>query len=196
MYISSVKGKKTIEIGGPSLIFKRYIPVYPKLKSLDGVNFSNKTIWEGKINIGKNYNYYGKKKRFQFISEATDLRHINSSAYECLLSSHCLEHTANPIKALKEWFRILTSNGVMILILPRKDNNFDRNRLVTSFEHLLKDYEEDMLENDLTHYDEIIKLHDLSLDSAIKNLDELKKSGNNNFISRSFHHHVFDENLI
>jgi LmbE family N-acetylglucosaminyl deacetylase len=45
-------------------------------------------------------------------------------------------------------------------------------------------------------YDEIIKLHDLSLDSAIKNLDELKKSGNNNFISRSFHHHVFDENLI
>ncbi len=196
LYISSTEKKKAIEIGGPSLIFKTYIPIYPKLKSLDGVNFSDETTWEGKINTGKNYNYYGNKKGFQFISEATDLKNINSSTYECLLSSHCLEHIANPIKALMEWSRILVSKGVMILVLPRKDGNFDRKRTITSFEHLLKDYNENILENDLTHYDEIVRLHDISLDPGLKNIDELKYRGSKNFINRCFHHHVFDKELI
>ena len=43
LYISLAEKKKAIEIGGPSLIFKTYIPIYPKLKSLDGVNFSKET---------------------------------------------------------------------------------------------------------------------------------------------------------
>ena len=196
LYISLTDKKKAIEIGGPSLIFKTYIPIYPKLKSLDGVNFSEETMWEGKISTGKNYNYYGGKNGFQFISEATDLKCINSSTYECLLSSHCLEHIANPIKALTEWFRILTSKGVMILILPRKDGNFDRKRTITSFEHLLKDYKENILEDDLTHYDEIIKLHEVTLDPGLKNIDELKYRGSNNSLNRGFHHHVFNKDLI
>lgn len=54
------KGLKGIEIGGPSNIFsiKGAMPVYLFTAKVDGVNFSNKTIWEGKIKEGENYNYY------------------------------------------------------------------------------------------------------------------------------------------
>ena len=38
-----------LEIGGPSKIFRKAIPVYPKAEKIDFVNFSNSTMWEGKI---------------------------------------------------------------------------------------------------------------------------------------------------
>jgi hypothetical protein len=58
------KGLKGIEIGGPSNIFsiKGAMPVYLFAEKVDGVNFSNKTIWEGKIKEGENYNYYKNQK--------------------------------------------------------------------------------------------------------------------------------------
>ena len=48
------KGLKGIEIGGPSSIFslRGALPVYLFAEKVDGVNFSNKTIWEGKIKEG------------------------------------------------------------------------------------------------------------------------------------------------
>ena len=35
---------KTLEIGGPSTMFYTKLPIYQKIKSLDVVNFSNRTI--------------------------------------------------------------------------------------------------------------------------------------------------------
>ena len=63
----------------------------------------------------------------QYILEATELYEINSNTYDFLLSSHMLEHTANPIKALKEWKRIIKDKGYLILIVPHKDGTFDDN---------------------------------------------------------------------
>lgn len=56
---SLVKGKSGLEIGAPSGIFSanNYLPIYPYVASLDGVNFSSKTIWEGDIKEGNYYKY-------------------------------------------------------------------------------------------------------------------------------------------
>ena len=47
----SFNGLSGLEIGGPSNIFsiRGAMPIYLFAKKVDGVNFSNKTIWEGKI---------------------------------------------------------------------------------------------------------------------------------------------------
>ena len=52
----SLKNKTGLEIGGPSKFFdlKSYFPVYLFAKRIDGVNFSTETVWEGKIEEGKN----------------------------------------------------------------------------------------------------------------------------------------------
>jgi SAM-dependent methyltransferase len=195
-YYSSVENKYGIEIGGPSLLFKTVLPLYQIVRRLDGVNFATDTIWEGNIKAGDSFNYYQKKSGRQFIADATDLREITAARYDFLLSSNCLEHVANPIKALNEWKRVIKPGAVMILVLPKKESNFDHRRPVTKFEHLLGDFDRDTGEDDLTHLDEILALHDLSMDPPAGDLEHFRQRSLKNFQNRTLHHHVFDVPLI
>lgn len=197
LWISLINNKAGIEIGGPSGIFSanNFLPLYPFVKSLDGVNFSHQTIWEGRLEEGKNYHYDG-KKGFQFIAEGTDLKAIKNEQYDFLLSSNNLEHIANPIKALFEWKRIIKPGGILILVLPKRESNFDHKRLVTDFRHLKQDFENNIHEDDLTHLNEILELHDLKRDFHAGSFTDFKKRCENNFETRSMHHHVFDIDLL
>jgi SAM-dependent methyltransferase len=123
MKISDVFQKRGIEIGGPSPeIFGPHI--YPAITSLDNVNF--KTTWEGSIQEGNTFVFHpSRPPGRQYIREATALVDIPSASYDFLLSSHTLEHTANPILALREWLRVLKDNGVVVLVLPHKEGTFD-----------------------------------------------------------------------
>ncbi|MGN6619183.1 MAG: methyltransferase domain-containing protein [Ilyomonas sp.] len=195
---SSLKGQVGLEIGGPSSFFgiKSYCPVYLFAKRIDGVNFSNETVWEGSIKEGTNYNYYDRKTGYQFIGEASELRNIADSSYDFILSCHSLEHVANPIKALKDWNRVLKKNGKFILVLPDKKNTFDHNRPYTSFEHFIEDFNNEVDESDTTHFNEIYQFHDLSMDTGVKDFAELKTRTANNLINRCAHHHVFGLELM
>jgi SAM-dependent methyltransferase len=192
------QSKTGIEIGGPSSFFsiKSYLPIYLYAKTVDGVNFSTNTLWEGNISEGKNFNYYANKIGYQYISEASDLSKIDNNKYDFIASCHCLEHTANPIKALSEWNRVTKNGGYFILILPDKNFTFDNKRPYTLFEHLKQDFENNIDETDSTHFDEVINLHDIEKDQGVKNREELIERTNNNFINRSVHHHVFSFDVI
>ncbi len=194
--INYVAGKNGIEIGGPSNIFRSLIPVYFSANKVDGVNFSNRTVWEGDIQAGNTYQYLPGKFGHQYISDGTDLSEINSNSYEFLLSSDCLEHIANPIKALLEWNRILKTNHLMLLVLPNKTSNFDHQRAYTSYEHIIDDFETNKDETDLTHLREILTFHDLSKDPAAGNFEEFTLRSLNNFHNRCLHHHVYNEDTI
>lgn len=194
--INYVAGKNGIEIGGPSNIFRSLIPVYFSANKVDGVNFSNRTVWEGDIQAGDTYQYLPGKFGHQYISDGTDLSEINSNSYEFLLSSDCLEHIANPIKALLEWNRILKTNHLMLLVLPNKTSNFDHQRAYTSYEHIIDDFETNKDETDLTHLREILTFHDLSKDPAAGNFEEFTLRSLNNFHNRCLHHHVYNEDTI
>lgn len=196
VYQEILSNKQGIEIGGPSLAFKIILPIYPVISSLDGVNFSNSTMWEGSIDEGYSFKYYKNKTGKQFISEATDLKKVNNNAYDFLLSSNCLEHVANPLKALDEWIRVIRPNGYLLLVLPKKESNFDHKRPITLFEHMLDDYKNNITEHDLTHLDEILELHDLSRDAPAGNHEQFKARSLDNFSNRGLHHHVFDMDLI
>jgi SAM-dependent methyltransferase len=196
VYVSYVAGKKGIEIGGPSSLFKTVLPVYQEVGDLDGVNFSHETVWEGKIQCGRNFNYIGNRKGFQFILDATDLSQIDANAYDFLLSSNCLEHIANPLKALLEWKKVIRPDGALILVLPNKVHNFDHKRPTTPFEHILEDFNSDTTEYDLTHLDEILALHDLPMDPPAGKYESFKQRSLDNFHNRTLHHHVFDINVI
>jgi ubiquinone/menaquinone biosynthesis C-methylase UbiE len=172
------------------------IPVYFSANKVDGVNFSNRTVWEGDIQAGNTYQYLPGKFGHQYISDGTDLSEINSNSYEFLLSSDCLEHIANPIKALLEWNRILKTNHLMLLVLPNKTSNFDHQRAYTSYEHIIDDFETNKDETDLTHLREILTFHDLSKDPAAGNFEEFTLRSLNNFHNRCLHHHVYNEDTI
>ena len=198
VYTSLVKGKTGLEIGGPTLWLFRYkIPIYQSAAGLDGVNYSTNTIWEGDIGAkAGRYAYYKGKAGRQFISEAGDLSKIKDQSYDFLISSHCLEHVANPILAVKEWKRVVKPGGVMLLFLPDKACNFDRRREFTTFEHLKSDYEKGTPETDMTHLDEILEKHDYALDAHSGGPEKFRVRALDNFTNRCLHHHVFNLDLL
>ena len=191
-------GKSGIEIGGPSQAFSRrgIFPVYPIVENLDNCNFFSTTVWEGAINKGKTYWFDPKKPAGQqHIVEASAMEGLTSNAYDFVLSSHMLEHTANPILALSEWKRLLTVDGTLVLLLPDKNHTFDHRRPVTMMEHLIADFDAGMTEDDLTHLPEILAQHDLERDPEAGNMDAFKSRSMRNFENRCLHHHVFDRQL-
>lgn len=195
---SSFRGRNGIEIGGPSQVFtaKGLFPVYPIAGHLDNCNFGGTTVWEGDIQEGLSFQFNRSKPAGrQFIVEATAMESIPSASYDFVLSSHALEHTANPILALSEWIRLLKDQGTLVLMLPHKDGTFDHRRPVTTMQHLIADFNACMAEDDLTHMPEIIALHDLERDPEAGDLAAFKARSERNFENRCFHHHVFDTHL-
>ena len=197
LYLENLTQTTGLEIGGPSFAYtkKGFLPLYKNLKSLDGCNFSTNTIWEGKIEGGNTFNYEGRVGH-QFIMDGSSLEEIDNESYNLILSSHNIEHIANPIKALYEWKRVLKPDGYMLLIVPHKDRTFDHKRPLTTFEHIIEDYKKNTNESDNTHFDEIIDLHDLEMDQGVSTLEELKKRTINNFENRCVHHHTFNSPLV
>ncbi len=186
------KGKKGIEIGGPSWIFRN---IYHLCESCDGVNYSEETVWWGK-GKSKYYSYNGAALGEVFIAEATDLTILHGKSYDFVLSSNSLEHIANPVKALEEYCKILSPGGVMVTVVPVKERTFDHNREETAFEHLLSDYEKDVKEDDLTHLPEILRKHDYDMDTACGGKEVFAERAAQNYKNRCLHHHVFSESCL
>jgi SAM-dependent methyltransferase len=135
--------------GGP-------LPIYSCVGAIDNCNFSEQTIWSSEA----------VRYSRTLVLEGTALQ-IESGSYDGVIASHCLEHIANPIRAVPEWKRLLPRDGLLSLILAHPQYTFDWRRPVTILDHMKNDYVADMPESDLTHLDEILSLHDLSRDSEV-----------------------------
>lgn len=195
----SFKNKIALEIGGPSNLFKSgYFPVYQYIKSVDGVNFSNNTIWEGEIKDHTPFHYFDDFGiGTQYIDEVKSLKKIPNNKYDLVLSCHSLEHTANPILAIHNMRDKLVDGGTLCLIVPNKKFCFDIHRPYTSFTHVLEDYKNGTEENDTTHCDEFFKNFEYKLaTNPPVTMDELKLKVDDNINTRVVHHHVFSLDLI
>ncbi len=197
-YLACFEGKIGLEVGGPSLVFGRrgLFPVYRVAACIDNLNFHDETTWEGIITQGRTF-FFDKNRLpgSQYIAEAGNLIAQRSDSYDFVLSSHMLEHTANPLLALSEWMRVLRPRGALLLVVPHKDGTFDHRRPTTSLAHLIEDLERKTTEDDLTHLPEILELHDLDLDSGVEGIEAFKARSEKNPENRCLHHHVFDTRL-
>ena len=182
-YRDCLKKMRAIEIGGPSNLFgvDGELPIYSCLECVDNVNYSTNTLWQSQA----------VQLRKTLICEGTALP-VDDQSYDCLISSHSLEHLANPMKALLEWKRVIREGGFLLLVLPNREFSFDWRRPVTSMDHLRQDFERDTPETDLFHLDEILALHDLSRDLPAGTPEQFQERCLKNAEFRAMHHHVFD----
>lgn len=185
-----------LEIGGPSAAFgsRGLLPVYDQARALDNVNYGAETLWEGPITDGGPYRFSASREPGrQYVREGTNLTGLADRSYDFVLSSHTLEHIANPLGALMEWHRVLQPGGTLALVVPEGAKTFDRRRPTTLFEHLVSDYRHDVGEDDETHIEEARRLHDHSRDEAVIIPEVLARP---NLTTRAVHHHVFDMPLL
>jgi SAM-dependent methyltransferase len=184
--------KYGLEIGGPSNFFGKrgYMPVYSKVRALDGVNWSADTLWNSQ-NAAKGFFVNGRRMGDFYAADATDLSTVNKE-YDFVLSCNNIEHIANPLKAVQQWIGKLKTDGILVLVAPRRKHNFDHRRKVVQFEHCVDDFENNVGEDDLSHLDEILELHDLRRDKPAGNYEQFKARSLKNIENRCLHHHVFD----
>lgn len=192
-----VTGGHGLEIGGPSRIFSGagQIPLYDVAAKTDGLNFSSETVWASELGEDQPFVYGKKLLGRQFVREASHFPDMDTGAFDFVLSSHVIEHLANPLRGLQEWGRVLREGGVLVLVVPHRDATFDHRRPVTTLEHLLEDFSDDMGEDDRTHIPEVLELHDFDRDLWADDRDEFRARCEDNTRNRCIHHHVFDTDL-
>jgi SAM-dependent methyltransferase len=192
-FMDAVRQKQGLEIGGSSATFADtgILPLYRHVGSLDNAVYSASTPFSNDPR-GNDFQFHSRKAVGRnLILESSALTDLKDGTYDFVLSSHCLEHCANPIKALREWTRVVHSGGAIIVILPHGRHTFDRRRPLTSLEHMLEDWRRDVGEDDKTHIEEMYSLHDFSLSPMAPKA--LRAALDDSFRSRCVHHHVFDE---
>lgn len=195
--IEKLKDKKGIEFGGPTELF--YNPIFNlslyENVFLDCGNMLDDNSFDhlNGHNNKSDFFYYGNKIGNLYNVDCTNENDlIKLYNYDFVVTSHVIEHIANPIKTINFWKNLLCDNGYILTIIPDYRFCFDRNRKLTTMEHLINDYKTNIGEDDNTHIQEQIDLHDWSM-GGHPNFINLCK---NNYKSRVVHHHTFDIKLI
>jgi predicted SAM-dependent methyltransferase len=76
------------------------------------------------------------------VDDAVTLASIEDCSQDFVIACHILEHLEDPIGAIKTWFRVLKSGGVLFMSIPDRRFTFDFYRQVTPLAHLLADHEQ------------------------------------------------------
>lgn len=194
--LERLEGLAGLEIGGPSPQCFGAQKIYDALRSCDNVNFALTTVWGNHDPNDFRYGQRAEQCGKQIKAEATDLYMIATGKYDCVLSSHNLEHVANPLKAVAEWVRVVRPGGYLLLILPDKKDIFDRYRPDTTFGQIHDKYLRNVGEDNLESLPEILRLHDLKLDPPAGTLEQFTRRSLDNLNNRCLHHHVFSLPLV
>jgi len=88
----------------------------------------------------------------EVLGTAEDLSAFREGTVDFIIANHLLEHLEDPIRALKEFHRVLRRDGVLYLALPDPRISFDRDRQLTELQHLLDEHRHGPAANRKAHY--------------------------------------------
>lgn len=89
----------------------------------------------------------GDKMPVNIVAIGDDLP-VEDKSVDFVISSHVIEHIFDPIKAIKEWLRVVKKGGYVFIIVPHRDRTFDKDRELTTLQEIIdrqnKDVEIDL----------------------------------------------------
>lgn len=90
--------------------------------------------------------------RPDYVTDIKTLAGIPDASVDFIIGCHVIEHTNNPLRAIRECYRALRVGGSLVLVVPDMTKTFDNMREQTTLAHLIEDYERPSSERDRTHY--------------------------------------------
>lgn len=94
------------------------------------------------------------------IDDGEKLLTLPNNTYDFVIANHMIEHCQNPIGAIQNFLRVLKIGGILYMGVPNKHYTFDRDRPLTSLEHLIQDYKQGPEWSKQSHYEEYVRLVD------------------------------------
>lgn len=79
----------------------------------------------------------GTTLRVDLIAEGDELP-LADNSQDFVLTSHVIEHFLDPIKALKDWYRVVKDGGYIVAVVPHKERTFDKDRPRTPLTELIE----------------------------------------------------------
>lgn len=126
------------------------------------------------------------------VDDGEELKKFTDESLDFIVANHFLEHTRNPLGVIRNHLRKLKAGGTLLYALPDKRYSFDRDRPVTSFDHLVIDDRHGYEISDRSHYLEYVRLVDKLTDTqAIEAHATVLKNMDNRI-----HFHVWDAAAI
>lgn len=106
-------------------------------------------------------------KPLTYITSLETCEGIPDASQDFIIANHVIEHLENPILAIENMLRILKEGGIVFLAIPDRRYTFDFDRELTTFEHLLRDYQDGPEWSRFDHYLDVSeKLFDLKGEEA------------------------------
>jgi SAM-dependent methyltransferase len=119
-------------------------PGHVPLPVADGVRM---TYVDRSIEGGRDANFpeliggpHGPEADLDLDLDRDGLRAFADESFDGVIASHMIEHLANPVAALVEFWRVLRPGGRLVLLVPDRDHTFDAGRAPTPLAHVLDEY--------------------------------------------------------
>ncbi|MEA3540747.1 MAG: methyltransferase domain-containing protein [Pseudomonadota bacterium] len=71
--------------------------------------------------------------------DAQTMAGIKDASLDFVISAHVIEHLFNPVGSIKNAIRVLRKSGIFLLVVPEKSKTWDRDRPVTTIQHMIAD---------------------------------------------------------
>jgi SAM-dependent methyltransferase len=78
--------------------------------------------------------------RLSYVTTLESPETIPNNSQDFVIAAHVIEHLRDPLKAIKRIHEKLKQGGQFVIVVPDKDGVFDRERDLTSLEHLILDF--------------------------------------------------------
>jgi predicted SAM-dependent methyltransferase len=164
-------------------------------KPLD-VNKNTKVTYIDRLDKKTLREHYPELNGLEFHVDVVDngelLHTIENNSQDFIIANHFIEHCKNPIGTIDNHLSKIKTGGFLYYAIPDKDYTFDKQRYLTSFEHLLTD---DILEHDkeckedFEHYKEYAtRFKELTKEQQLERAKKLFD------MDYSIHYHVWSFN--
>ena len=92
----------------------------------------------------------GPEAEFNLDVDVEGLSPISDCSLDAIIACHVIEHLANPVRALREFERVLRPTGRLVLVVPDRNLTFDCVRQPTPADHVLAKFHRGVMrvEND------------------------------------------------
>jgi O-antigen biosynthesis protein len=169
---------KGLEIGAAATPFP--IPLHCHVQYAE--RYSQDAI-KDKFHVGQNCHNLVEPN---LITDLETLDGIEDNSLDFIVASHVIEHVKNPLLAIERAYQKLRVGGSLVLVIPDKEKTFDKQRELTTLEHLILDYQNSSSERDKEHYVEFYRL------ASPKEASQLYETVENKFQDQDdIHYHTF-----
>lgn len=133
--------------------------------------------------------YYAKAEyvKCSYLTSIEKMLGISPESLDFIIACHVIEHVRNPLLAMETAWNKLKAKGKLVLLVPHRDLTFDRNRELTTLEHLILDYKRPLRERDFFHFIEFYEKAFVSPNPFEKAMTEFNNAFND------IHYHVWNE---